>query len=315
MKRILCVALFTFAATTALPSTAQESVAPPDLVGSWRLVGAQGNFDSDESRRGRGARGLLILDRAGNAFEYFSATGGFGADTSQATPESTLANVGGFWGRFSVDPSAGRIAFAAESGVSPNVRGLEFTRQYELDGDQLIVISADEPHAQGNMRWTWQRMPVVENLSPAYREVVGFWQHVEERRVDTATGEVLNTSLRAPSLIVYTPSGFVGVHFPSVGRESVTTDTPSGEDARAALRGYIGYFGTLSVFPGEVSHNILSGVSPTTGSILRRYAEISGDELVVKLQNNGVRQSGEGPRTVTEVILRRLSGAGDMLPD
>jgi hypothetical protein len=109
-------------------------------------------------------------------------------------------------------------------------------------------------------------------------------------------------------VIVYTPSGFVGVHFPTLGRETNDEEDPSG------LRGYLGYFGTLNVYPGEVSHNILSGVSPGTGSILRRYAEITGDDLVVTLQSCGGRGADDRPRASTIVKLKRLSGAEAMLP-
>jgi len=132
------------------------------------------------------------------------------------------------------------------------------------------------------------------------------------RRVDTATGEIQSRSERAPSVIVYTPSGFVGVHFPSLGREPFAGAVPTADEARDGLRGYIGYFGSLGVYPGEVSHNVLAGISPGTGAILRRYAEITGDELVVTLQGTGATAS-DRPRTVTEVVLRRLSGAEDML--
>jgi hypothetical protein len=192
---------------------------------------------------------------------------------------------------------------------------LSFARRFELAGDRLVITSTDEPQAQGDTRWTWQRVPTVENLSPVYREVSGFWQHIEERRVDTATGEVQNSTMRAPSVIVYTPGGFVGVHFPTLGRESFAGGTPTADEAQAAVRGYLGYFGTLNVYPGEVAHNVLSGISPTTGAILRRYAEITGDELVVTLQSGAARTSDDDrPRTVTEVILRRLSGADEMLP-
>ena len=54
-------------------------------------------------------------------------------------------------------------------------------------------------------------------------------------------------------------------------------------------------------------------MAAATGSILRRYAEIEGDELVVQLQSMGLG-GGDGPQTATEVVLRRLSGADDMLP-
>jgi hypothetical protein len=79
---------------------------------------------------------------------------------------------------------------------------------------------------------TWQRIPTVEHLSPAYRQVVGFWRHVEEARLNTATGEVDNTRQRAPSVIVYTPGGFVGVHFPTLGRSPFAGATPTEDEAR-----------------------------------------------------------------------------------
>lgn len=89
-------------------------------------------------------------------------------------------------------------------------------------------------------------------------------------------------------------------------------DIPTTEEGLAALKGYIGYFGTVGVYPGEVFHNLLAGVSPAAGSILRRYAEISGDELTVRLQGGGPNPQGQQIATV--VILKRLSGAADMLP-
>jgi len=52
-------------------------------------------------------------------------------------------------------------------------------------------------------------------------------------------------------------------------------------------------------------------VSPIGGSILRRSAVISGDELTVQLPATR-NQQGEDAQTI--VILKRLSGATDMLP-
>ena len=58
-------------------------------------------------------------------------------------------------------------------------------------------------------RWVWERVPPVENLSPGYRKVIGFWQHVVEKRVNLTLKTDVTTTSRAPSLIVYTPSGHV----------------------------------------------------------------------------------------------------------
>jgi hypothetical protein len=306
------IALIT-TAVAGLPA-ARADTATDSLVSTWTLAALERENGGDAPTRIRGSHGLLILDGAGHAFEFFDATRREESDTALSDAQRTFAEFGGFWGHYAADADAGRIEFTAEDGVSPNVSALTFTRDYALDGDRLVLTSTDEPQAQRNTRWTWERVPTVENLSPTYRQVIGFWQHVEERQVDEATGEIVRTNRRAPSVIVYTPGGFVGVHFPPRGRKRFAGAAPTAEEAQAALRGYIGYFGALSVYPGEVSHNILTGISPTPGSILRRYADIDGDTLVVRLEPL-FRPASDRPRTtVTEVVLHRLSGAEDMLP-
>jgi hypothetical protein len=314
MKPALFLSVSLVLISIARPAPGQPAEPADSLIGTWILTALARADSDDEPVRARGQRGVLILDGAGNVFEFFSTAERNEPEVVSGDPQRTLEKFGGFWGTYAVTDNGAQIAFSAKDGVSPAVHSLDFRRDFALDGDQLVLVSGDEPQAQGNTRWTWQRMPNVENLSPAYRQVVGFWQHVEERQVNRSTGEVQRSSQRAPSVIVYTPSGFVGVHFPPVGREAFTSDSPDADEAQAALRGYIGYFGTLGVYPGEVSHNILSGISPGTGSILRRAAAISGDELVVTLYSGAPRTTGEGPATVTEVQLHRLSDAADMLP-
>jgi hypothetical protein len=317
MKPALALSLASILCVAGGAADAQNVTVADRLVSSWTLVAVDKLASSDDPVRARAPRGLLVLDGAGNVFEFFHAAvprepGAAAAPNS----EQTLDEFGGFWGRYTVDASAGRIDFMSAAGVSPSVTGLGFSRSFELDGDRLIITSTDEPQAQGDTRWTWSRFPTVENLSPAYREVVGFWRNDGERQVNLETGEITRESQRGPSVIVYTPGGFVGVHFPPRVREPFASRVPTADEAQAALRGYIGYFGSLGVYPGEVSHNILSGISPTTGSILRRYAEITGDELIVRLQGGAARTTEDGGQreSATEVVLHRLSDAEDMLP-
>ena len=128
--------------------------------------------------------------------------------------------------------------------------------------------------------------------------------------MNAATGATIGAETRrSPSVIVYTPAGFVGVHFPPLNRKPFAADAPTPEEAQAALRGYIGYYGALTVYPGQVFHNILGGVSPVGGSILRRSAVINGDELTVQLPRT---RNQQGDEAQTVVILKRLSGAADM---
>jgi hypothetical protein len=307
----LTLGLFVLGGSEAQPASVADR-----LVGSWILVAVDKQAGSDAPVRARAPHGLLVLDATGNVFEFFGATP-VRPEGGPAPAGSLLIfeEYGGFWGRYTVDESARRIRFAAEAGVSPNVHDLEFSRSFELDGETLVITSAQEPQAQNDTRWTWQRFPTVENLSPAYREVVGFWRNVGERQVDVVTGTIQRESQRGPSVIVYTPAGFVGVHFPPRAREPFSGGAPTADEAQAALRGYIGYWGSLGFYPGEVSHNILGGVAPTSGAILRRYAKVTGDTLVVRLQGGAARAASDAaPRTATEVLLERLSDADDMLP-
>ena len=109
----------------------------------------------------------------------------------------------------------------------------------------------------GVTRWTWERVPPVIHFGEGYRDVVGFWQHVVERRLNAATGAVLSETKRAPSVIVYTPAGYVGVHFPTLDRPRFASGEPTEAEERV-LANYLGYFGALGVYPGMVFHNILS---------------------------------------------------------
>jgi hypothetical protein len=303
---LTCAVLSIWAAPAA--DAQQTDAAAADLVSSWLLVAAERDIASGQARRVQGARGLLVLDGAGNVFEFFTAPSGVPPESAQSAAQRIFADNGGFWGRYEAFPAERRIDFEAEDGVSPNVRGRHFSRSYTIVGDRLIVTSTDEPQAQRDVRLTWQRVPTVEHLSPAYREVVGFWRHIEEARLNTATGEVDNTRQRAPSVIVYTPGGFVGVHFPTLGRSRFAGDTPTEEEAQAA-RNYLGYYGALGVYPCEVFHNVQGGVSPSAGAILRRFAEITGDELVITIPSGNPQST-----LATTVRLRRLSGVNDMLP-
>jgi hypothetical protein len=296
---------------TTLP-VAQESapLAARDLVSSWTLASVERGISGEKPERVQNPRGLLIFDAVGHAFEFVTTASRQQPETPQADPLGMFAAYSGFWGGYRVDVERKRITFKAEGAISLAAMGREFSRSIQQDGDRLTMASIDEPHTQGGIRWTWVRVPTIDHLSPFYRQAVGFWQHVVEKRVNTATGAVASESRRAPSVIVYTPGGFVGVHFPTLNRKPFAGENPTADEARAALQGYLGYYGALTVYPGEVFHNILGGVSPAAGSILRRYADIKGDELTVRLTPTG----NQPVQNQTIVVLRRLSGIDDMLP-
>ena len=300
------------------------------LVGTWTLVSTEENVDGAQPTRVQAPRGLLIFDAAGHAFELIARAepvagrGGrvgrgnappAAAATPALTPaQNTFATYSGFWGGYTADAAAKTIAYQPRGAVSPNVMGRAITRSYTFAGDNLVVTShAGEPHVQGITRWTWERVPNVENLSPTYRKVVGFWLHVNEKRINLTTKTVTQDTARDPSIVVYTPSGYVGVHFPPLNRKKFATDTPTDEEARAALSGLVDYFGALAVYPNMVFHQVLVGISPRGGDTLKRPLELSadGNEVTIKFP---VTRNQQGQETTTHVVLRRLSGEADMLP-
>jgi hypothetical protein len=311
MTRVSVVCVVALVLWTARSPVAQESPATTgDLVSTWTLVSVERGLAGEKPERVPNPRGLLIFDSVGHVFEFFTTASRQQPETPQSDPLGMFNAYGGFWGGYKADATQKKITFHARGAVSIAMQGRDFSRSFEQNGNRLTMTSIDELHAQGGTRWTWQRVPTIDHLSPFYRQTVGFWEHIVERRVNVSTGEVVSESKRAPSVIVYTPGGFVGVHFPTLNRKPFAGENPTADEARAALQGYLGYYGALTVYPGEVFHNILGGVSPGAGSILRRYADIKGDELTVRLTPTGNQQV----TTQTIVVLRRLSGADEMLP-
>ena len=315
MQRV--VVLFLALALFGAPGRAVAqvtSIAPADLAATWQLVSLERGVSSEKPERNQQPRGLLILDSAGNVFEWVGTNPRQEPDAPANDPVKALADYSGFWGRYRVDTAQKRMVFNARGAVSPNVSAHEFSRTVERSDDRLTLTSIDEPHSRGGTRWVYERIPPIEAPGPSFRKVVGFWEYVVEKRTTTA-GEVLSEQKRGgPSTIVYTPAGYVGVHFLPINKTPTpfAGDVPTPEEARAAVQGYIGYYGSLTVYPGQVFHNLMSAMSNVPGTILRRFAVFSkdGNELNV---NFAPARDQQGRMVVTSVTLRRISGEAEML--
>jgi hypothetical protein len=305
------------AAPTARPLSAQKTgSADTSVAGTWTLVSIEEAADGAQPFRVPNPRGLLVLDGAGMVFEAVTRL-----DRARPTKENesltdaqrVFATYSGFWGRYKTDPQTKTMTAHAEGALSPNVMGRDWTRTFTIAGDRMTLTSAAvEPHQRGITKWVWEKVPTVDGLGSDYRKVVGFWQHVVEKRVNvTLKTEVATT--RAPSLIVYTPSGYVGVYFPPMSAtKPFAGKDPTDDEARAVLRGFVGYFGALTVYPGQVFHHIQAGISPLGAQTLKRFFDLepSGEQVNLRFPV-GVNQQGE--QTTTLVTMKRLSGAKDML--
>jgi Lipocalin-like domain len=316
MKRFIPCMLIVAAISVAPSLRAQRPAAPAagGLVGTWTLASVDQHVaNASETARVPNPRGLLVFDAAGHALEIVTRAGRAPYAANQPTPAEahvTFDNYAGFWGSYRVEERGGQITYRPEGAVNPNIMGQDLTRAYELKGDRLTVTSlASEPNAHGGTRWIWERVPPVENLSPTYRKVIGFWQHVVEKRVNLTTGASISENARAPSIIVYTPSGFVGVHFVPLNRKRFAAAEPTDEEARAAIAGYVGYYGALTVYPGMVFHHRIALLGPQQGDTLKRFAEVVGSEIHLKFPPT----TNRGQESTTLVTLKRLSGEAEML--
>jgi Lipocalin-like domain len=108
----------------------------------------------------------------------------------------------------------------------------------------------------------------------------------------------------------YTPSGYVGVHFPPLNRQRFAATEPTEAEAATAFRGYVGYYGALAVYPQMVFHHVLAGIN-MQGTTLKRPFELSGTDITIKFPPTTAQ---DGQQTSTWVTLHRLSGDADMLP-
>jgi hypothetical protein len=307
-------ALLLAATVSARQAAGTAAADARSLVGTWTLVSVERLAAGSPPAALPLPRGLLVFDAAGHAYELARSGRNFVNAVNQATPaeaQALFSGFGGFWGGYKAEKKS--LIFRAEGALNPNAMGpmaADLVRTFELADDRLVVTSgADSGDGRDNMRWTWQRVPQLENLTPGNRRLVGFWRHIVEKRINVATGAVLTESTRAPSVIVYTPSGYVGVHFPPLNRQRFAGAAPTDDEARAAMAGFVSYYGSYTLYPGLVFHQRLVILGTPLGDSLRRFYEITGDELNLKFP--AVTNQGQEIRTV--VTLKRISGEAEMI--
>jgi hypothetical protein len=98
------------------------------------------------------------------------ASAGRGATPAEA--HAIYNNYSGFWGSYRVGDQ--KITYRPEGAVNPSAMGQDIVRSFTLKGDRLTVESATgQPDGQDQMRWTWDRVPPLENLTPANRQLLG----------------------------------------------------------------------------------------------------------------------------------------------
>src|SRR5262245_47302222 len=112
MRRVVVLfvafAVFGVAGQTTAQTT---SIAPADLAATWQLVTLERRVSSGKPERNQQPRGLLILDSAGNVFEWVGTNARQEPDAPAVDPVKALADYSGFWGRYRVDTAQKRVVF------------------------------------------------------------------------------------------------------------------------------------------------------------------------------------------------------------
>lgn len=127
----------------------------PILVGAWQLVSAethQANGDVSPAFGDR-ASGVLIYDRSGEmSLQIAGERPSVGdVETYEAmSPEDRMIFLDSYYayfGYFDVDEAAHVVTHRVRGSLRPNELGVNYRRQFGIDGDRLTLASPPEAHA------------------------------------------------------------------------------------------------------------------------------------------------------------------------
>jgi Lipocalin-like domain len=115
----------------------------------------------------------------------------------------------------------------------------------------------------------------------AKERFIGSWRHI---------GSTVNGQPRAGQgahprgIIIYDAHGHMACHVAPDREVTKAGDEPTGDEAKAALAGYVAYFGTYSIDEKAhtVTHHRHASVQPgDSGDVVRGY-EFVGDRLILR---------------------------------
>ena len=274
-----------------------EAQADPraQFLGAWKLVSIErrspeGEVIPPEEDRGT-PLGYIMYDLTAGG------SGVMGVVIQQAnratyagdepTPEETLAALSSYTayhGGFSVDEAEGVVTHHLEASVNPSGAGSDYRRHFTFSGNRLTLQPPAGP--SGNtVHLTWERLPRLPSLSPEHERFVGFWRFAKIERGEVGGEPELVDESYQNGFIIYTDSGHMAVHLVRPDRPLYAGDQPTAEEAQAALRTYISYFGPVTLHPDEgyiVHHREGCWVPTCMGSDAQRFYEMSDRQLVLK---------------------------------
>lgn len=306
-SQVVCAVALLAGTSSLSPLLAQSaSGSAQPLVGTWDLAALLRGASVQALSPVANPVGILIQDAGGNVIEIVSTAG----RPATMSPAEAFTTYQAFWGTYAVGQPASTVTYRIAGDMDPGRMGAQLSRTFERKGTQL-VLTESRPGAV--TRATWERIPELEALPDYQREAVGFWQWVSAGLFDAKDANVQPAN-RDASAIVYTPTGHMAVlYLGPPGRKRFAGPTPTNEEATAATRGSVSYYGTYIVQPKSraVYHYQLGAAVPANvgGSFMRNF-EIKGTQLFLRFPP----QMLNGQQVQNRLTLRRLSGLDDMWP-
>ena len=205
------------AAGAALPAPDGPALGQPGAVG--RLI-----FDD------AGHFGLAIMEQGRPKYE-------------EPTPDQALDDLYGYtamFGTYALEDGGDALTVRFHGSRDPGLTGTVHTLALSVAGDRLtLALPALDTGVEPTT--VWQRMPDLPDLTPAQRQVIGFWQHVPN------AGDTRDNPLLRPGFIIYTAAGQMLVHLVDSNRPAYAGAEPTPAEAQAAVASYTSYFGPFTV--------------------------------------------------------------------
>jgi len=152
LSSLAAVSLLLAAGVFGAQTGTTDEAARERFVGSWRLVSLEEPV-ADGTVHSADCTGLLVFTRDGHMtvqVMYRDPQTGTAAGSVQYAQGGYEAS----FGRFTVDPRAGRFTYHVEGALVRSLVGKDLVRQFELSGKRLVVRSAN---ANEQWRVTWER--------------------------------------------------------------------------------------------------------------------------------------------------------------
>lgn len=218
--------------------------------GAWELASiVRYSGDGEELSRNESSTGFIMYDPAGYMGVVIQGANRQPATERPATPEDGLAayrSYTAYFGTFSVDDEAGAVTHHLRASMNPNGAGADYVRHYEF-ADDTLTLQPPAGADGGTVRLTWRKLPELSELTAEHGRFVGFWHFGRLERRDDGGEELPVERTWVDGFIIYTASGHMAVHLVRPDRRPFADRGPTPEEASAAIRSYISYFGPYTI--------------------------------------------------------------------